>query len=435
MKSPSWRWWVCGALMLATVLNYADRQALPQLATGLKALYHIGDARYGWLEAGFSWAFAVGSVLGGVAADRWGPRRVYPVVLVGWSLAGMLTPVLADPAVTQWLEVDGDDPGAGPFRWLLGCRVVLGLFEAGHWPCAILTVRQILPAKDRPLGNGLLQGGASLGAIAVPLYVRGLAGVGVGWAGVFTSLGAVGFLWVPLWLLLVRKGDLDGPPPPAATGAVPPAGRSLVRMMAALALVIGSLTVSWQFLRAWMPKYLRESQGYPDAAADAIMIAFFVATDVGCLLAGALVRALAARGWAVHPARVTGYAIFVGVAALAALVPLAGSREVAVGLLILAAAGVLGLHPYYYAFAQDLPARRTGTLSGLVVFGGWVANGVVQQTAGAHIQATRSYDAAFVAAGLAPLVGLLAVVWLWKPAGGDSQTGDETADERRGACG
>ena len=134
----SWRWWVCGALLLATLLNYMDRQALSETATELKERYNLDDARYGQVERWFSYAFAVGSILFGFLADRFGPRRLYPVVLVGWSLAGIATTLRrARPDVTAWLETPGDEPGTGTFRWLLICRTVLGLFEAGHWPCAL----------------------------------------------------------------------------------------------------------------------------------------------------------------------------------------------------------------------------------------------------------------------------------------------------------
>ena len=66
----NWRWWVCGVLLLATLLNYMDRQALSETATELKARFHLDDARYGTIERGFSWAFAVGSVVFGFLADR-----------------------------------------------------------------------------------------------------------------------------------------------------------------------------------------------------------------------------------------------------------------------------------------------------------------------------------------------------------------------------
>src|SRR5262245_8424284 len=164
-----WRWWVCGAMMLATLLNYMDRQVLPQIATELKTLYGLDDARYGTVGRNFAFAFAFGSIFFGFLADRVGPRMLYPFVLVGWSFAGLATPLMRDPEFTAHFELG--EPGSGAYHWLLLCRTMLGFFEAGHWPCALLTARNILTAKDRPLGNGVLQSGAALGAILVPLYV------------------------------------------------------------------------------------------------------------------------------------------------------------------------------------------------------------------------------------------------------------------------
>lgn len=411
-----WRWWVCGVLLLATLLNYMDRQALPQTATELKARYALSDERYGEVEAWFSWGFAAGSVVFGLLADRLGPRLLYPVVLVGWSAAGLATPLLVAFAAP------GDDPGDGPFLWLRGCRGVLGVFEAGHWPCALITARQVLTPKDRPLGNGLLQSGATLGAVLVPVYLFALRRLGGGWEVVFWTVGAVGLLWVPLWLALVRPGDL-GRPAPAGPGAGPPARTraDLARMLAALGAVVAGLTVSWQFLRAWLPKYLKESAGFAPDAADGLVIAYYLAADIGCILSGLLVRRLAGRGLGVHPARVVGYAVFAGVAVAAALVPLAPDRWAGVGLMILAGAGVLGLHPLYYALAQELPARHMGALSGGLAAGAWFVAGYVQKELGRHIDVTGSYDLGLVVAGLAPVAGLVALVILWprpRPAAG-----------------
>jgi ACS family hexuronate transporter-like MFS transporter len=400
------------------MLNYMDRQALPQTATELKERYGISDTRYGAVERGFSLAFAAGSVAFGLVADRVGPRVLYPVVLVGWSAAGLATPLLADPAVTRHLE-DPGDPGSGPYRWLLLCRTLLGLFEAGHWPCALITVRQILAARDRPLGNGILQSGASLGAVLVPLYVLLVRRLGGSWEVVFWTIGAAGLVWVPVWLVLVRPGDLAGRPgPPAADApAVARAFRwgAFLRMYLALFVVVSCLNVSWQFLRAWLPKYLKESQGFGPDATDLVVAAYYIAADLGCLASGFLVRFLVARGRATHAARLTGFALFAGVTLLAAVVPVAGGGWPGVGLIVLAGAGILGLHPYYYAFVQELPERNMGLLSGLLAAGAWVAAGLFQGAIGAHIDATKSYDLGFVVGGLAPLVGLAALLALWRP--------------------
>jgi ACS family hexuronate transporter-like MFS transporter len=419
-RFPGWKWAVCVALLLATFLNYMDRQALAVTLPELKKNYHLGERRVGLVEGCFGFAFAAGSVGFGLLADRFGPRALYPVVLTGWSVAGIATGFASRPEVTGWLEAPGDDPGAGFFRWLLIWRTMLGLFEAGHWPCALITARRLLSAADRPLGNGILQSGASAASVLIPLYAELVERLGYGWEVVFWSVGGGGLLWVPFWLTLVRRGDLDEPPPaPIDTeldeAGVPP-GREpgFYRRVVVLGLIVGSLTVSWQFLRAWLPLFL-DAHGYDRLTVRAATSGFFIASEVGCLLVGVVVKVLVARGWAVHPARVATFVAFTALTAVAAAVPGLGSGPLMVAGLMVAGAGILGLHPLYYALSQELPARRYGVLSGALAAGGWVVSSLNQILVGAHIQATGRYDVGLVIAGLAPLLGLAALVLLWKP--------------------
>lgn len=415
-RQSSWKWWVCGALMFATLLNYMDRQVLPQIGTELKDAYGLDDERYGKVGRNFAWAFAVGSIFFGFVADRIGPRLLYPLVLVGWSAAGLATPLMADPKYAS-LVAPPDDPASGPYLWLLYCRTLLGFFEAGHWPCALLTARQILSAKDRPLGNGLLQSGASLGAILVPVYIAAVRHLGGGWEIAFWTIGGIGLLWVPVWLLLVRSGDLSKPlAAPVADAPDSPTsfewGRFLGVYATLFAVVVG-LNVSWQFVREWLPKYLKESQGFSVDATDLIVPVYYVSAELGCFAFGLLVRRLVSRGREVHTARVIGYAAFAAISAAAAIAPFAGGWAT-VALVVLAGAGILGLHPCYYALAQELPAKQMAFLSGLLAAAAWFVAGDMQARMGAHIKATGSYDAGFILAGLAPIPGLLALLILWR---------------------
>jgi ACS family hexuronate transporter-like MFS transporter len=414
MHAPNWRWYVCGAMLVATLLNYMDRQALAITAPELKVRYHLEADRYGILESRFGYAFAAGSLFFGWLADRLGPRLLYPAILVGWSLAGVATGYAAHPRITDLLESPGDPLGTGTFLWLLICRTTLGFFEAGHWPCALITARQILSAADRPLGNGILQSGASLGAILVPLYVQIVEMSGRGWEFTFRSIGLAGFLWVPLWFALVRKGDLSGSAPPAADGVPAVSIKLLIRRLLALVIVVSCLNVSWQFLRAWLPLFLQDHHGFTPLATRLITSGYFISADVGCILSGILVRVLARRGWGVHPARLIGFATFAVLTGLAAVVPATGSVMLMVPLLWIAGAGILGLHPYYYALAQELPTRRMGLLSGGLAAVGWVVSGTFQQYIGETIKQTASYDVGLIIGGVAPTVGLMALGLLWR---------------------
>ena len=315
---------MCGVMMFATLLNYMDRQVLPQIATELKTVYGLDDARYGVVGRNFAWAFACGSVFFGFLADRLGPRMLYPVVLIGWSAAGLATPLMRDATFAAHFE-QPDEPSSGPYYWLLLCRTALGFFEAGHWPCALLTARQILTAKDRPLGNGLLQSGAALGAVLVPLYVLTVRKLGGGWEIAFWTIGGIGLLWVPCWLALVRgKGDLDRHEPvaplfvseEAREDEFRPPNRfdwvGFIRVYITLFAVILGISSSWQFIREWLPKYLKESQGFSADAADVIVPVYYITAEIGCFAAGVFVRWLVAgRGRSVHSSRVIVFAVLV----------------------------------------------------------------------------------------------------------------------------
>jgi len=52
-RSPTWTWAVCGILLLATMLNYMDRQTLSQMATDIGREVRLGDEDDGKLERGF----------------------------------------------------------------------------------------------------------------------------------------------------------------------------------------------------------------------------------------------------------------------------------------------------------------------------------------------------------------------------------------------
>ena len=134
-RPRAWKWWVCGLLLLATMVNYMDRLVLNQTSTLIMRDFGLGAYQYGLLESAFGVAFAFGAIIMGWLADRWNVRWLYPASLLVWSLAGFATGL-----------VNG-------FLALLCCRFVLGLAEAGNWPCALRTTQRILPPLRSILRN------------------------------------------------------------------------------------------------------------------------------------------------------------------------------------------------------------------------------------------------------------------------------------------
>ncbi len=120
-SSPLSAWGICFVLLLATFLNYMDRQVLAVTLPTLKQTYHLTESRVGMLEGTFGFAFAAGSLFFGWLADRLGPKFLYPAVLAGWSIAGIATSWAGSGWVESSLASSTDPPGRACFA---GCLAV-----------------------------------------------------------------------------------------------------------------------------------------------------------------------------------------------------------------------------------------------------------------------------------------------------------------------
>jgi MFS family permease len=301
---------------------------------------------------------------------------------------------------------------------LLVCRTLLGFFEAGHWPCAIKTTQRLLEPKERSMGNGVLQSGASVGAIATPLIMGALLTDELSsWRFAFQAIGLAGVLWIVAWFGLVRKEDLSGPMP-RMTGTVSAASEGaniwrvvFSRRMLVVLFVVALININWQILRAWLPKFLQEGRGYTESEALGFNSLYFVATDIGCLGAGALTLWLHRRRLSLHWARLGTFLGCAGLSALTLIAAFLPRGGLLLGLLLLVGAGALGVFPIYHAFTQDLSAHHQGKVTGLAGVAAWALS-PAQKFYGRLVDQTGSFDLGFAVAGCLPLLAF-GVLWLF----------------------
>jgi len=396
--AKSWRWMVCGLLLLATMLNYMDRQTLSQSATDIGNELALRNEDYGALEQAFGLAFAAGGIILGFVADRVSLRWLYPAVLLAWSASGF---------ATGW---------AKSYEDLMVCRVLLGFFEAGQWPCALAASQRLLTRSDRALGNSLIQSGASIGAVITPLVVQAMVSdVPGSWRGPFRVIGVLGAVWTLGWLTLIRRGDLnraeaDSPDFPEVTTTTQ---AMFVRRFLVLAVVVVAINLCWHFYRAWLPKMLREQYGYSREFVNYFTSAFYIATDVGCLGAGFAVKWLSGIGSSVHRAKVVIFLFCALLTALGSAISLMPSGSAMLALLLLIAAGSLGLFPIYYSLTQELSARHQGKVTGALGCIAWLSSALMHRQVGRWVDRTGSYETVLCVTGLLPLVALIVLVTLW----------------------
>jgi len=440
-------------LLFATMLNYMDRQTLSLTVLRMDKEINLTDAQYSRMEWGFGMAFALGGLVTGFVVDRLSVRWLYPLVLIGWSLAGIATAVfpleignfvlvithhfLSAAKAMQWLfsatnylsdkisprGLEQSNIDYATSVGLLTCRIVLGFFEAGHWPCALVVTQRILVARERSFGNSLLQSGAAFGAILTPVITWLLVDERIGgWKPPFVVIGALGMSWVVPWLLLIRRDDLANPsqvsaPNDAATlkEELPERrGIEFWRRFWTLVVVVIAINMAWQFFRAWLPKFLVNQHNYDEKNfVYWFTMAYFIAADVGCISAGFVTRRLANFGTPIHRARMLTFTACAVFASSALVIADIQRGPILLGLILIFGFGCLGLFPNFYSFSQELSGRNQGKLTGALGATTWIVTSFMQWYVGDYIQATKSYRVGMLISGIAPLVALAALLLLW----------------------
>jgi cyanate permease len=176
--------------------------------------------------------------------------------------------------------------------------------------------------------------------------------------------------------------------------------------------VIASINTTWQILRAWLPKILQEGRGYTEAETLYFTSVWYVATDIGCLGAGALVVWFTTRRLSVHTSRLIVFAACGALCAAGALTPLLDKGWALLAVMLLAGAGALGVFPLYHAFTQDFSARHQGKVTGIAGVVAWVIPAQAQKAFGAMADRTHSFDQGLMIAAFLPLLAVIPL-WLW----------------------
>jgi len=405
------RWWICALLLAATTINYLDRVALNQSASAIQAAFGIKNLEYSLLESGFQLAFAAGALLFGFLVDRYGLRWTYTLSVLGWSLAGFLT---------------GFTQGYG---MLLACRITLGFFEAGNWPCGIRTVRTVLAPAERPLGNAFFQSGTGLGAMLTPLIIVGClafgerAGIEQPWRLPFLVIGLIGLGWIALWWLTVPARWLQQPMVAQSSGPGATADPNELSFLAILqdrrfllliVLIIG-VNTTWHTYRVWLPLFLERQLGIPQGELPWWNFAYYAVADVGSWLAGGTVLVLVRWGWQVGRARWRVFTAGVALLLPGFLLPWYTElgRAITLGIILLSGFGALGLFATYFALSQDISPKHQGKITGTLGAINSLFLASLYPIQGSLGDSLGGYDRVLGAAAVPACLAFVLVGWAW----------------------
>ncbi|MGD0105665.1 MAG: MFS transporter [Rhodopila sp.] len=297
---PSARWTMILLCCLANTINYVDRANLAVAAPIIQRDLGFDAATMGLILGGFFWTYSFMQMPFGWFADRFGARISLSLAVVWWSVFTALTSV-----------------ARGVFS-LMGCRLLLGVGEAGAYPSCAKVAANWFPRSERAIASSIFDSGSRIGAaVSLPLVAWIIATFN--WQTSFVVTGCLGIIWAVFWVIIYRDPEHHHSVTPeqlarlqAERGTKVASGpkvpwSSLFRYRTIWGMMIGFFCLNFviYFFITWFPTYLVQARGFSLAQLGTLGLLPGLASIPCGWLGGFSSDALYRRGWSLTAARKT----------------------------------------------------------------------------------------------------------------------------------
>ena len=319
----NYRWIICSMLFFATAVNYLDRQVLSLTWKDFIAPeFHWTDTHYGTITAIFSIIYAIANLFAGRFVDWLGSKKGYLWAIAIWSLGACLHALcgwatemsLGLKDVNEMIAASGaltSTIAITSVYYFIAARIVLAVGESGNFPAAIKVTAEYFPKKDRAFATSIFNAGSTIGALIAPVSIPPLAsyfksiGVGNGWEMAFIVIGALGFIWMGLWMFMYKKPQ-ENPQVNAAELAYIQQDKEkeeadvhtedepkislwqCFKFRQTWAIIFGKFLTDgvWWFFLFWAPAYFSDQYGYSSDSSMGIALIFTLYAIVTVLSIG-----------------------------------------------------------------------------------------------------------------------------------------------------
>jgi MFS family permease len=411
------RYIVYGLLFAMTLINYFDRTVLSIAMPVLIVQFGLTPIAVGYLLSAFIWSYAPCQLPAGMVLDRWGTRSTAARCIAFWSAATALT------------------AAATSFPFLFFTRLLLGIGESPTFPMAARAIREWAPVKERALAFSISGSGPAFGTAVSAITIAWLVST-IGWRLAFVFSGALGFVWVIVWLIVYRDPEeatflqpaerrmiLTERSPGGTTGAE---GMSLKELLSyqtmwGLFLVQGCVNYTQYLFLTWLPTYLVQSRGLNIMNSG---------LQTGLCYFGAMVLTICLGRLCDHlltPEAVRAgkrrYAVVILAfgASVMVLAPYTTSQTMLLVELTFSLACVQSVFVNTYSLTNDLlhAGRSIGTAIGWIQLGGNIFGLAAPIATGYIVAATGSFTSAFLLAGALLIIGAIITLTMTRRPVGD----------------
>ncbi|HVT72244.1 MAG TPA: MFS transporter [Lacunisphaera sp.] len=399
------RWWMISLIMLGAIINYLTRSTLAVAAPTLLSDLHISAKEYSWITGAFQGTIML-QPFAGYCLDVVGLKLGFALFATAWSLTTM-----AHGLAHTWQG----------FAWLRG---LLGLSEGSANPAGIKAIAEWFPGRERGLAGGVYNIGASVGSMLAPPLVAWAILV-YNWRIAFVITGALGLVWVVLWLWLYEAPDKHpalseeerafiaaGQEEHLRGDGRRPAMTAILkqRNFWGIALPRFLADPTWGTLTFWLPLYLTSVRHFDLKQIALFAWLPFLAADLGCLFGGTVSLTLQRRGVSLINARRGAFTLGAILMTGVGFTGFVASPYVAIALLCLGGFAHQTLSVTVITMASDLFRKNeVATVAGLAGTMGNLGLLIFTLLIGGLV-ATVGYAPFFVVLAVLDLVGAV-VLW------------------------
>jgi MFS family permease len=222
-------------LILAVLINYADRGNLALAAPILQVEWRLSASQLGILLSCFFWSYMALQIPVGWLVDRFNVNVLLALGFLTWSLSTAASGLATGYAV------------------MLGMRLLLGVGESVMFPATSKICSQYLPERRRGLANALIIAAIRWGT-AIGTFGGGLLIAHWGWRRTFMLIGLAGLLWLPAWMIWKPQRIAS----PNRAVRLPVRVGEIVRLRSFWGTAMGHFCANYllYFLMSWLPYYL-----------------------------------------------------------------------------------------------------------------------------------------------------------------------------------
>src|SRR6516164_3923080 len=391
------QWGIVAVLLLAAILNSADRSSLSIAAPALSRELMLSPVQMGFLLSAFFWTYAVGQVVAGWFTDRFPVLWVFTIGFVVWSGATFGTGLVQGMAS------------------LLALRLLLGAGESVAFPCYSKIFASEFPPAKQGLPNAILNSGTKIGA-ALGVLLGGILIAVYGWRMMFFVLGGSGIVFLILWFTVAPRPDRK-PGNPADSTATSGGASYLDILRSGDAwgtfLGAGCYNYAYFFGLTWLPCYLVQQKHLSLEKMGVLGAVPFWAAAVSAIIGGWTSDALIKKGYSTTKVRKAF--VVSGLVFSVAAYPSAIVEDLTVSLVLLTVAYMaLGVTvSNLWAISQTLAGpTAAGKWSGAQNCLGAVAGIIAPIVSGFVVQQTGKFSFAFLIMAVLALVGAASYVFL-----------------------